>query len=117
MLRRLIASLAFVAITLSSAEAVIGELRDGEVHHESLAEAAAHDHGLKGEREHEHGSPHGPDHQHGTSSDHCTHQHGEQLNGVEILLAAGPSDAFVSFFEPSLLSDRVTEPFFRPPRA
>lgn len=117
MFRRLIASLAFLAITLSSGEAVIGELRDGEVHHESLAEAATHDHGPNGEREHEHGSPHGPKHRHGTSSDHCTHQHGEQLSGMEVLLVAGPPEAFVSFFEPSLLSDRTTEPFLRPPRA
>lgn len=117
MYRRLIAAFMLLAVTLSSAEAVIGELRDGVVHHESLVEATAHDHGRDGEGSHEHGSPHGPDHQHGTSSDHCTHQHGEQLNGAEVLLVAGPLDAFVSFLEPSFLLDRVIEPSLRPPRA
>lgn len=117
MYRRLIAAFMLFAVTLSSAEVVLGELRDGEVHHESMAEAAAHDHGRDGEGEHEHGSPHGPEHQHGTSGDHCTHQHGEQLHGVQILLAVGPLDAFVSFLEQSSLLDRVIEPYLRPPRA
>lgn len=116
MFRRLAAVLMLLAVTFSSAETVIGELRDGEVHHESTVEAAAHAHGSHNEHGHEDGSSHGPDHQHGTSSDHCTHQHGEQLNEVRIILV-GPPDASVSFAHPSLFSDRVIEPFPRPPRA
>lgn len=117
MFRRLVTSFVLLAVAFSSAEAVFGELRDGKVHHESRAEAALHDHGPDGEHGHQYDSPHGPEHQHGTSSDHCTHQHGEQLSGARILLSVGPPDIFVSFVQPSLWSDRVTEPFLRPPRA
>lgn len=117
MVRRLIASLALLAVAFSSAEAVVGELRDGEVHHEALAEAVLHDHGPDGEHGHEHDAPHGSDHRHGTSSDHCTHQHGQQLSGEPFLLAVHASAAPESFLEPSSLSGRFIEPVLRPPRA
>lgn len=117
MVRRLIAFLALVAVTFSSAEAVVGELRDGDVHHEALAEAVLHDHGPDGEHGHEHDAPHDSDHRHGTSSDHCTHQHGQQLSGEPFLLVVQSPAAPTSFLEPLRLSGRVIEPVRRPPRA
>lgn len=75
----------FVALILllgygaTAAEAVLGELRDGAVHHESSIEAMAHNQTAQGEHGHEDPGDHDSDHQHGTSVDHCTHTHSASL--------------------------------------
>lgn len=69
----------------SNVEPLVGQLRDGTVHHESAAAAAAHRSAAPSEHGHEDGSgtspqhQHGSQHQHGTSADHCTHAHGLAL--------------------------------------
>lgn len=67
----------------SNLEPIVGALRDGVVHHESLVAAGAHQATTPGgEHGHEDGllaggrPSHGPGHQHGTAVDHCTHAHG-----------------------------------------
>lgn len=115
MLRRLVAMLMLLAVTFSSMETVIGELRDGLIHHESALQAATHAQG--GEHGHEDGAVHGPEHQHGTSSDHCTHQHGEAFDSTGQLVMTDLADTGFSFPESSLVIDRLGDSFFRPPRA
>lgn len=120
LLRRTVAALALLTFFGSSAEAVEGMLRDGEVHHESGAQAAAHA-GSGGEHGHEDGplsdhSEHGSGHEHGTSSDHCTHQHGTAL-------PAGQNPAPRMSAEVTLVPDapghpaRISTTLFHPPRA
>ena len=88
-MRRALVLLVLVTLIGSRAEAVVGELRDGEVHHESTAEAFSHQQDPHGAHAHDavnsgdEGLPDsaesteaGQDHEHGTSSDHCTHVHG-----------------------------------------
>ena len=78
----------------ASVEAVLGELRDGDVHHETTVEALNHaSHDGTGEHGHEDDgahSAHGPEHEHGTSGDHCTHAHSAGLPGerAQIYLVA-----------------------------
>ena len=75
----------FVALILllgygaTTGETVLGELRDGAVHHESSLKAMAHNQSGQGEHGHEDSGEHGSDHQHGTSVDHCTHTHSASL--------------------------------------
>ena len=123
MLQRLAALLMLLAITFSSAETVMGLLRDGAVHHESNATAAVHavaDHGDHGHEdaaqvgaEHEHG----PEHEHGTPSDHCTHQHGTVTAVRPPAISFDDSASPQVFLDPALLRDRCNEPSFRPPQA
>jgi hypothetical protein len=88
MTKRLTATLVIVAWTLMSFESTWGELRDGDVHHESASEALQHRAASAGSPEHGHaedlggaaqGDEQDGDHQHGSSSDHCTHVHGSAL--------------------------------------
>lgn len=67
----------------SNIEPIVGALRDGTVHHESLVAAGTHRAGTAAaEHGHEDGAlaggrhGHGAGHQHGTAVDHCTHAHG-----------------------------------------
>ncbi|MEW5926043.1 MAG: hypothetical protein AB1941_01015 [Gemmatimonadota bacterium] len=121
-MRRLLALLLLLLTAGSALESVLGELRDGEVHHESGALAALHGVDARGDHGHEDGSlpgnhRHSRGHEHGTNSDHCTHQHGTAM--------------LVTPFEP-LFSGLVQEippasrsrgphgtptPLFHPPRA
>ena len=106
-----------LAITFSSAETVMGLLRDGSVHHETMASAASHSVLTGGEHGHEDGVPHGTEHQHGTPADHCTHQHGTFFTprplGLGMLVYSLPE----AFLEPPFWLDRFSEPSFRPPQA
>ena len=80
MARRFLALVLLYATAVSLVEPALGELRDGEIHHESTAAALAHAQFADGDHGHEDaGTPaheHGREHQHGTATDHCTHQHG-----------------------------------------
>jgi len=120
LLRRILALALLIGYGASSAEAVVGVVRDGTVHHESTASAAVHQEGHRGEHGHEDpgaGAEHGADHEHGTSSDHCTHAHGMSLPAtcaflVPAALTATPEPA------PPLLASRVyASVHFRPPKA
>ena len=88
MIKRLTATLVIVGWALMSVESALGELRDGEVHHESASSAWQHRAGSGGGLDHRHmedlggaaqGDEHDDDHRHGSSSDHCTHVHGAPL--------------------------------------
>ncbi len=85
MIKRLTTALVIFAWTLMSVESVVGELRDGDVHHESASAAAQHRAVSAGGLGHEHaeapaeggkGDEQDNNHRHGSSSDHCTHVHG-----------------------------------------
>ncbi|MQA91855.1 MAG: hypothetical protein GEU90_16805 [Gemmatimonas sp.] len=117
MLRRLAAVLMLLTIAFSQMETVMGVLRDGKVHHDSAATAALHALNGQGEHGHEDGAPHGPKHEHGTPADHCTHQHGAQVNQRAPELAILEHVFSTAFLEPLLWRDRFTEPFSPPPQA
>ncbi|MEX2295623.1 MAG: hypothetical protein WD804_04810 [Gemmatimonadota bacterium] len=93
-MRRALALVVLAALLGSKAEAVVGELRDGDVHHETTAKALAHQQDPHGAHAHDavnagdEGGPvsdgsadGGQDHEHGSSSDHCTHVHGAAAIG------------------------------------
>lgn len=101
---------------MTTAEAVVGEQRDGTVHHESAAEAMEHTESAQGEHGHEDSGEHGPEHQHGTSVDHCTHTHSVSLPtqhefGFATLLSF---DAQISEM---LRGDTAARSLFHPPKA
>jgi hypothetical protein len=116
-LHRVAAVLMLLTIVFSHAETAMGLLRDGTVHHETAAAAAQHALNGQGEHGHEDGAPHGPNHEHGTSADHCTHQHGAQVNQRSPELAILEHTFSAGFLDPLLLLDRLTEPFSPPPQA
>lgn len=78
-------SLVLLLATLASfVEPVVGQARDGEVHHRTelrqadpgAAAVAVEDARPPGDRSE---SPPGPNHDHGTQVDHCTHEHSAAL--------------------------------------
>lgn len=119
-LLRSIAILLLLAYAASSAETVVGAVRDGSVHHESSAAAAVHHETHHGEHGHEDpgaGAQHDQDHQHGTPSDHCTHAHGVSLPtycDFHVVLTSPTSTVAPAASVPA---DRPPTAHFRPPRA
>lgn len=98
MTKRLTAALMIFTWALMSVESVMGELRDGDVHHESSLEAVQHRAASGGGFGHDHAEEPGRadqdneqdrDHRHGSSADHCTHLHGVAL--IEMVAAATPT--------------------------
>lgn len=123
-LRRYIALALLVGYFASSAEAVLGVVRDGSVHHESAAAAAIHqgEHQVEYRGEHGHedsgvGAEHDAEHQHGTSSDHCTHAHGMSLPAFCAFAVPSPLAAAAEPTPPLLESGVYTALHFRPPKA
>lgn len=121
MLHRLIAVSLLVLTSASNVEAVIGSLRDGEVHHEDLASALSHASAGGDEHGHEDASEpsrhrHNDDHEHGTSSDHCTHQHGiAVLPSFAFVILAPEGD--IAYADPLLRHPLISETLVHPPRA
>jgi hypothetical protein len=119
-LRRILALLLLLAAGLAQVEPVWGELRDGEVHHESVQTALAHHAEADGDHGHEDAGapehPHGEDHQHGTTLDHCTHHH--SAAAVTSVAFSMPSDhrlpAYTQQTAPVVWTPTG---FFRPPKA
>jgi hypothetical protein len=117
LLSRLISLLMLLSITFSTAERVIGAIRDGEVHHESSSLAATHAVFSAGEHGHEDHSEHGPEHKHGTSADHCTHQHGTTVPVAKLAFAfRGGEISSAVVEEPVSPKDHLPDPSFRPPQ-
>ena len=118
--RRWFALFLMFALTVSFAEPVLGELRDGEVHHESGAAAAFHALEADGEHGHEDaGSPaheHGGEHQHGTGADHCTHQHGT-ATPTTVAFAILPTTTIRHAAHPQVRLRWSPSRLFQPPRA
>ena len=119
-IRRSIALALLLGYSASTAEATVGVLRDGVVHHESEVAAVIHQETHQGDHGHEDpgaGAEHGSGHRHGTSSDHCTHVHGLGLpSGCDLA-------AIVTRDEPTVESVPLTpvgtslRSQFRPPKA
>lgn len=117
MIRRCVALALVFSFTVSSAEAVVGAVRDGSVHHEDTASAAAHASQSRGEHEHEDASPHGPRHSHGTAADHCTHQHGTAVTTACAAPAFMTAVASHATLDLTIWSNRSLEIPLHPPRA
>jgi hypothetical protein len=114
-----------LATGFAALEPVVGLLRDGELHHEAVAEAAQHASRQAGVPTGEHGHepssdtpdhPHGPGHQHGTSADHCTHVHSVALFAGFALEICAVESTF-SFAEATLRTKAVSADLTRPPKA
>ena len=120
LLNRAVILVLIAGVQLSALESAISAARDGDVHHESSAEAAQHteydalghaDEALEESSEHEHG----PEHRHGTSADHCTHVHGVALPAT--LEPWLPSTAGEATSHPlSTPRHHVSQPNHEPPR-
>jgi hypothetical protein len=119
--RRFLALALLIAYGASSAEAVVGVVRDGSVHHESAAAAAMHHEGQHdGEHGHEDGgqaAEHGSEHQHGTPGDHCTHTHGTSIPTTPGFELVPNVDVATDPPPPLPASDVAAASHFRPPRA
>jgi ABC-type nickel/cobalt efflux system permease component RcnA len=127
-MRRFIALILLIFSTATSLEAVVGQVRDGEVHHETAARATQHAARTTGEHGHEHGmsaqsqdrdasgEEHGPKHQHGTGADHCTHAHGPALSADGSHLTAASVRARMPRLDVPVPSEITVPPLYHPPR-
>lgn len=118
--RAIIATLLLVGYGTTSVEVVVGELRDGEVHHESVLAAAEHQANADGEHGHEEpvdDAEHGPDHQHGTAGDHCTHAHSVSLPTGTAAFHVVTDVRSIPALAPRTQSGVFKAPLFHPPRA
>lgn len=120
-MRRLLALTLLILTSVSSMEAVVGVMRDGEVHHENPVVAAAHAQVAGGDHGHEDAAPsgehrHGEGHDHGTAGDHCTHGHGPAIliSASPLCLTEGVAEGFT---ESALPRATVSDGFAHPPRA
>lgn len=120
MRRSLTSLILLLAAIVSFVEPVVGQVRDGEVHHrtgiqqvDASSPAGAHDsQGTKDGPAH----PPGSDHKHGTAADHCTHQHAAAL--VPTLSFALPAQTSeVALLESTRHFGRFSGRLFHPPRA
>lgn len=116
-MRRLLALTLLILTTASSVEAVVGVMRDGQVHHENPVVAAAHAQQYAGDHGHEDGAAgenrHGERHDHGTAGDHCTHSHGPAvLTSAAPLVGTEAVDEIQteSAFPRSIVSDGLAHP-------
>lgn len=89
-------------------EPSVGLLRDGVVHHESMATAYSHQQRVEqvGHGHEEAGSStvpqsDAPDHEHGTGSDHCTHVHSPAVASAVQLTFAFAFERLAPVFQPS----------------
>jgi hypothetical protein len=130
--RRTIAFVLLVLTTASPMEAVAGELRDGEIHHETSAEASRHAATSMGDHGHEHGrafddeshdhaadedDPEGTEHRHGTGSDHCTHAHGPALAAPAVAAVVTARTGTIPVVTVPAPSDHTSPPLHEPPRS
>ncbi len=119
-IRRSIALALLLGYSASSAEAAIGVLRDGAVHHESAAAAVIHQETHQGDHGHEDpgaGAEHGSDHRHGTSSDHCTHVHGLGLPSACGVVEIVTPDRAIVESAPLTPTGTSLGTHFRPPKS
>jgi len=120
--RPLIAFALLLGYGITSIEVVLGEVRDGEVHHESAATALDHTQSASTQGEHGHedegqNAEHGPEHEHGTSADHCTHSHSASLPGDQLVLSFIACTQTLPAPLATTRSDDTPGSLFHPPRA
>ncbi len=122
--RKAISTLAVAAVTIASFEALAGEMSDGDIHHENVAEAAVHHDALQLRGDHGHedsnsptGQSQGPEHRHGTSADHCTHIHGTGLTSGAALVETNLLTTTTSFHHLNAPTDRTASTPTQPPKA
>jgi hypothetical protein len=133
-MRRSVTLFVLIMMMASRAEAVTGEVRDGDVHHESTAEAVVHAQDPHGAHAHDGAdavNDQAPEptkdtraapedgtssHEHGSASDHCTHVHGvAAMSSMDWCpLSLETSFDFVSTFQNS---DTAFDTHFPPPRS
>ena len=119
-IRHAIALALLLGYSASTAEATVGVLRDGAVHHESEVAAVIHQEAHQGDHGHEDpgaGAEHGSDHRHGTSSDHCTHVHGIGLPSACALAEIVTRDEGTVESVPLTPAGTSLRSQFRPPKA
>lgn len=128
-MRSTVALLSILVLMVSRAEAVIGEVRDSEVHHETAVEAWVHAEDPHGAHAHDDDHPTGESqdgtvqdtgdesrHEHGGSSDHCTHVHSAAVvDSME--WAALACETSLDFFITPSASGTVLDAHSPPPRA
>ena len=124
-MRRPIALILLLLTVTFQTEAVFGESRDGDVHHENVAEAWAHAHDPHGS--HVHDAPDaetdastsqdaGDQHEHGGSFDHCTHVHGVAIVAL-VDMSFVFSDCASGHPDVPVASDTRFEALTPPPRS
>lgn len=107
-----------MAAVVSFVEPVVGQMRDGEIHHRTEVRHAeqiveAQDSQAPQDRSERRPSR---DHEHGTHVDHCTHQHSAALvPSLGFALLERTSELVLT--EPSLHFGRPSGRLFHPPRA
>lgn len=119
--RTVLAMLLLLGFLASSFETVAGLVRDGSVHHETVAAAFTHSSEGAGEHGHETDAEgpdqdHGPDHQHGTGADHCTHAHGASLLSPAAVALNDDEVWMPPVASQTTPSDHRVPPPFHPPR-
>ncbi len=117
------AVLALLAFMITSTEAVLGMVRDGAVHHETVGEAMAHT-GPAESGQHGHAECDEPtsgtddeNHEHGTTSDHCTHVHTTGLLANPNPPWAGSAFTATDHQIPTVEQRSAPPPPGQPPRA
>ena len=119
--RRAFALVLLAAIMGFTVEPVVGVVRDGDVHHETAAEAAAHSGLASADHAHEQTDSRSSEHtdgshEHGSSADHCSHAHGPALLGAFAFEIATTQKLF-SFDEPVRIRMSTPTALTHPPRA
>ena len=109
-----------LAAMASFVEPVVGQARDGDIHHRTGVQHVDGQTGADAQEPQGPGNrsshPPGPDHRHGTNADHCTHQHAAAL--VPTLSFALPAQTCeIAPLEPTLHFGRFSGRLFHPPRA
>lgn len=127
-MRRFIALILLIFSTATPLEAVAGMVRDGEVHHETAAQATQHAARTTGEHGHEHDlashgqdddgadEDHGPNHKHGTGADHCTHAHNPALSVGGGNLTVAAISTRLPLLDVPVPSEHIVPPLHHPPR-
>jgi hypothetical protein len=120
-MRRPIACVLLLLTVAFQTEAVFGEVRDGDVHHEETAQAWMHAHDPHGSHAHDASDDAaatidaGDEHEHGDSFDHCTHVHGVALvSPLDFSLVFG--ECAWAAAEPPAPTDARYEALSPPPR-
>jgi hypothetical protein len=112
-----------LATSGSATESVLGLVRDGAIHHESVAAADAHRWAgaAVGHGHHDLVAPsqprHDRQHQHGTPADHCAHQHGTAMIVAVVLGPVALQASSQPHADPFLRITPPTFDHFNPPRA
>lgn len=123
-MKKLVSLTLLFTLFWANAESQFGVLRDGAVHHESVASAAVHHEALHLGGDHGHERISSPTdsndtsgHSHGSSTDHCTHHHDTGVLTSPAWNAGGVRFVLVLSSEPVLPIGQPLQVPTAPPRA